>query len=54
MENEHDKEVELNVEATRLNMRKQIIQLSHLGWKPEQIASKVKLSVAEVELILSI
>jgi DNA-directed RNA polymerase specialized sigma24 family protein len=40
--------------ALPVNVRDQVIQLAHRGWKPEQIAAALKRSVTEVELILEI
>jgi DNA repair exonuclease SbcCD ATPase subunit len=37
-----------------VNKREQVIQLAHLGWTPEQIASRLSLSGTEVELLLQI
>jgi chromosome segregation ATPase len=37
-----------------VNKREQVIQLAHMGWKAEQIASRLKLTITEVELILQV
>jgi DNA repair exonuclease SbcCD ATPase subunit len=37
-----------------VNKREQVIQLARMGWKAEQIASRLKLTVTEVDLILEI
>lgn len=38
--------------APPLSVRENIIKLAHQGWKPEVIASRLKISLGEVELIL--
>jgi DNA-binding NarL/FixJ family response regulator len=37
-----------------VNKREQVRQLAQMGWKAEQIASRLKLSISEVELVLEI
>jgi hypothetical protein len=38
--------------APPIGVRDNVIELAHKGWKPEEIANALKLSISEVELIL--
>ena len=38
--------------APPIGVRDNVIELAHKGWKPEEIANTLKLSISEVELIL--
>jgi chromosome segregation ATPase len=45
---------DIDKSALTANKRDQVRQLAQLGWKAEQIASRLKLTVTEVDLILEI